>query len=103
MPYKETIDGMEFTFLTKEDIARNAAIAAAAPAWISVEERLPATNDFVVCWYRDTEGDYYPTIGSYGQLPTGEMCWTTDVDNNENAYPIDEITHWMPLPEPPNN
>ena len=69
--------------------------------WISVDERLPESEDWVVVWYQDKDGDYFPTVGayrSYGSLP---RQWVTDVDNSELAYPPEKITHWMPLPPPP--
>ncbi len=69
--------------------------------WISVEDRLPETEEWVAVWYRDKDGDYFPTVGRYAKVPSGKMCWATDVDNNELAYPPEKITHWMPLPKPP--
>ena len=75
------------------------AVEVTIPKWISVDDRLPETNDWVVVWYRDKDGDYFPTVGKYNSQ---ENYWTTDVDNSETAYPPDKITHWMPLPEPPH-
>jgi len=67
------------------------------PEWISVKERLPENDDWVLIWYRDKDGDYYPTVGRFKE----NGCWSTDVDANDFAYPPEEITHWMPIPEPP--
>lgn len=75
----------------------------AGPKWISVQDKLPDTEDWVVVWYRDKDGDCFPTIGSYGERAFGRKYWTTDVDLNDAAYPPAAITHWMPLPEPPKN
>lgn len=67
------------------------------PEWISVKERLPENNVWVLIWYRDKDGDYFPTVGQYVE----HNLWATDVDSNDRAYPPEEITHWMPIPEPP--
>lgn len=70
----------------------------AAPRWISAEDALPEPGEWVVAWYADKDGDYFPTIGKY----VGKTCsWTTDVDDNDHAYPPVKITHWMRLPKPP--
>jgi hypothetical protein len=55
--------------------------------WISVEERLPRSGDTVLVYYR--RGDYR---GADIMRYIGR--WLT-VD------PLVEVTHWMPLPEPP--
>lgn len=65
--------------------------------WISVEERLPETSEWVVVWYCDKDGEYFPTIGMYR-----DGGWFTDVDNNDSAFPPVKITHWMRLPKPPD-
>lgn len=66
------------------------------PRWISVEERLPETETWVLCWYVDIDGDKWHTVG---KLLKGGI-WAVDI------YEMDEpeyytVTHWMPLPEPP--
>lgn len=66
--------------------------------WISVEDRLPETDDRVLVWYCDKDGDFFPAVGRYGEK---EERWITDVDDNDHAWPPVKITHWMPLPEPP--
>lgn len=64
--------------------------------WISVKDDLPEDDKWVVCWYRDTHGCYYPTAGMHTQ-----HGWETDM-NDDNGYPVEEITHWMPLFPPQN-
>lgn len=58
---------------------------ADAQRWISVEERLPENNDLVMVW---CDGVFY--FGCY--FPTVRK-WISDGA---------KITHWMPMPEPPN-
>lgn len=61
------------------------------PGWIPVEERLPERNEIVLAF--DQGG---VTVGSYS--PMLEDWWTLQVDR---MAPGAVVTHWMPLPEPP--
>ena len=73
--------------------AENAALREKVPQWISVEDRLPIDrlSKYLVA-FRDAGGSivdmarYFPSDG-----------WTCD--NWE--VPQDLITHWMPLPDSP--
>lgn len=74
------------------------------PQWIPVSERLPdampnvLTTDGVYVWQM-----YYGPSRSIGYKITGAanpVCWRDESDH----YPATAtITHWMPLPEPPNS
>ena len=71
-------------------------LAKRVPCWISVEERLPEYNEYVLCWYTDSDGLKWHTIGRFCEW---NHLWDLDI-----AYDHDEkkiVTHWMPLPEPP--
>ena len=58
--------------------------------WISVGERLPERNtEVLVC---DTKEDYV-SVWEY----IGDGLWL----GNEIIWATEDITHWMPLPEPP--
>lgn len=59
--------------------------------WIPVGERLPERNEIVLAF--DQGG---VTVGSYS--PMLEDWWTLQVDR---MAPGAVVTHWMPLPEPP--
>lgn len=69
--------------------------------WISVEERLPRYNDKVLV-YRPTMGEKIlaDTYKGYYNEDTGdwEEGW---VNFGQNLIGMNVITHWMPLPEPP--
>lgn len=56
--------------------------------WIPCSERLPSDFSYVLCSGRDGMG-ILRYIGAK---------W---LDENALAYSVNEITHWMPLPEPP--
>lgn len=67
------------------DVTRLAAEAAVERDWISVEERLPEPGVDVFAAYRNR----YITMGT-----AGDDWLEEDIEDGN-------ITHWMPLPEPP--
>lgn len=58
--------------------------------WINVKERLPKENEWVI-------------VGGKNIVDTGILTdkkfYHLDIKYCELAY----VTHWMPLPNPPNN
>lgn len=64
----------------------------ALPRWISVEERLPEKGVFVVVYYGHFIGNLMDVYMWDGE------CWRSSTGYLEDA---ENITHWMPLPEPP--
>ena len=60
------------------------------PGWISIKERLPKDFDQALVY----DGDKHYPIGSCHKGESG--IWYSDM-----AYGMGTITHWMPLPEPP--
>ena len=67
--------------------------------WIPVTERLPNTAERVLVCKTWLGTVYKPVYGYYQDFPNQKGCWyvLTDV----GYYPQREVTHWMPLPEPP--
>ena len=55
--------------------------------WISVEDRLPEDGRHLVYWTTD-DGEW-----SGQSVADFLLCWIVQDDLN--------VTHWMPLPEPP--
>ena len=76
----------------REEDARDAFLAgyaAAQPKWVSVKERLPKKRQLV--WtYSDDKKSSYGMMLRHG-------VWEVIRDGCE----LIEVTHWMPLPEPP--
>ena len=71
--------------------------------WISVKDRLPDSNGLYIVTACDEgcaagEGIWYDTVVVTAEYYNG--CWTWYEGGQE--YDLDGIvTHWMPLPEPP--
>lgn len=94
-------------FTSKKDTAFSAwqacAIHPTEPQWISVNDRLPElktcdvdslTSSAVLCYMK------------YDQILVGrlegyddDLSWFTDDSEHWNLH--QDVTHWMPLPEPP--
>lgn len=64
-----------------------------ADEWISVEERLPEPLERVVAF--DSRGNMFTAV--YISHMTGKNAWCSPL-----CY-CGEVTHWMPLPGPPEN
>lgn len=68
--------------------------------WISVKDRLPEEHTDVLCRVPSV-------INQYGSLMVTAsynkelLCWI-DYMGNEMMNAVTLVTHWMPLPEPPN-
>ena len=104
----------------KDEVAEAFDLAIAAlerDRWISVEERLPEENEAVnIIWINRSPVIYYQDIKDKPQSATGvyyrgDWYWWSAVvqdylaeygkwepDKMDSAI---EVTHWMPLPEPP--
>ena len=62
--------------------------------WISVKDRLPEFGEKVLI--TDVSGDVL--VYSLEQTCSGECWWEDEYWNWYN-----DVTHWMPLPEPPKD
>ncbi len=75
--------------------AREKEIEEFENPWISVENRLPLDTKTVLAWVPNNLCHYMVTL-----RPNGEWSsWQGDY----RYWWCDEITHWMPLPEPPED
>ena len=74
-----------------------------ATQWISVEERLPERNGTYIATACDEGEPYDEIIWNDTVVVCAEYykgCWTWE--ENSTEYSLDGIvTHWMPMPEPP--
>lgn len=96
--------------------------------WISINEKLPSESKDVLCltkllngkrkqfvgnytkgheiefWEDDYDGEYDPIEEQYGKLflkPGWYELEETPGGNYDEVWMKREVTHWMPLPEPP--
>lgn len=80
-------------------------------AWISAADRLPDIGQSVLCchFYGGEYMDCFVAL-PVKVRPSGGAVWEAD-NSGLDAYNYDggatitvdvEVTHWMPLPEPPN-
>lgn len=68
------------------------------PRWIPVEERRPEYNARVLAFDMRAKNKYIGIWTREKDPDDGNDCW---FDSAGWWYAFDEITHWMPLPEPP--
>lgn len=78
--------------------AEELAAAQERPRWIPLTERLPETDEPVLCWYEYFRyGDYNRMYQIYGIGYYINGMWVGDVSNGRSC----KVLAWMPLPEPP--
>lgn len=65
--------------------------------WVSVADGLPEDGEEVLCWiHNDAMGDSYATVGHYD---TTFKMWDLDSEYALSRH----VTHWMPIPEKPED
>ena len=79
---------------TSEEIAENLiSNGVTVQEWISVEEKLPENGGYVVCIAkRNPFSRFMPMVARIEK-----NGWVNPITEQY----ISEVTHWMPLPEPP--
>lgn len=71
--------------------------------WISVEDRLPASETPVLVWFKNKEvrvASLEWEFPSYEDNYLAYRYWDCPYNDGQDWEWFD-ITHWMPLPEPP--
>lgn len=96
----QACDGNRVQEYVKLERLRN-ALSGNSPVtpdgWISCSERMPNDKQYVWCWgksYGWTECDTFE-----GYYDWSRNKWWAVTDDVEE--PASKVTHWMPLPEPP--
>lgn len=77
---------------------RKGVVGASTPQWVSVKDRLPDDGDTVLVIGRKV-GEMRFDIPRISEYSGGE--WWADSGDYLICYSGVEITHWMPMPEPP--
>ena len=99
-PYGNDCDIFEACNLYRDALAYITQLEARVPKWISVEDRLPEDDVDVIVYAVSNNGGYtivitFHTHRLYGLNIEG---WASPWQYFSMHY---TITHWMPLPEPP--
>ena len=63
--------------------------------WINTADAVPGDDSYVLVADR-FEHEYIVTEGSFGIRPNSAYMW-----HALDGEPLLNVTHWMPLPEPP--
>lgn len=97
--YNEAADAIEeLSKRVDESIPKDDAeiliAEVAKPRWIPVTERLPEHLTSVIV--RRKDGGIF--IWEYFDTSPTDECW---IDDSMNVYSFYDVTHWMPLPQPP--
>lgn len=92
-----TRDGCFEAFLEQKKRAEDLE-AALAMKWISVDERLPQERIRVLAWDGAIVEDCF--YGKPGSITQQHLCCDWRLTWNEALNP--GITHWQPLPAPPD-
>ena len=82
------VDGLDYVFGCAADYL--IANGVTVQEWISVKDRLPEVGKKVLVYCKENKNDY--EIGAYSDTYRGFFVRQTWYEN---------ITHWMPLPQPP--
>lgn len=77
--------------------------------WINVEDRLPDTNGRYICAHKPFYGNLVIDICHFASPANnvglkrirdrGPVWYNTDCEYGD--FVVSGVTHWMPLPEPP--
>ena len=85
----------ESALVLKKEIEK---LRGQVPRWIPVEERLPEYGVRVLATDMYEEDDCTGIWTREEDKDDADGCW---YDEHGWWHALDEVTHWMPLPEPP--
>ena len=90
-----------------KETMRMAVDALRSQQWISVKDRMPEkTGSYLVFYHEWSGGAFLPTYEDFKIRVmrfsnSRKWCYPVCVDKRCEADTNREVTHWMPLPEPP--
>ena len=68
--------------------------------WISITEQMPKIETFVLV-ARPAYKGMSVTVATYKESDHGGLIWVETNEDMENLFFLKDVTHWMPLPLPP--
>lgn len=87
--------GYEGALCTVRDLIADMSTVPAYGEWVKTANRLPEEQKEVLIYLPEYDS---VEIAALFEIPSMNLReWT----QNEDAYMLDEVSHWMPLPEPP--
>ena len=99
--------------LPTDELERNGLVAAVGVEpirWISVKDRMPSNYDEVMIWprpdfgYDSFTGHFNPRADGLAYGSSGVAGWFSSCCERDGVSLIRvNVTHWMPMPEPPSN
>ena len=118
----DALDNIWESINTALRVAQVASPVAQQPTWVSVADRMPTAGVKVLVCYRNSYGNLRRTCAHYSPLHMvdastwdggepdetedgtfePEGWWEEPVELERVEFIADEVTHWMPLPEPPD-
>ena len=121
MTFPKTIDEFIdlYTFVDRKEVYTNGseliqvfrvqqALDHYLPKWISVKERLPDIGQIVLTYCNDRGAEYKVLRRAFSDLYKAAGLgdgWYWESIDYMTEYPDEfgngEVTHWMPLPDPP--
>ena len=94
------VKNLEAADLIEQQAVRIAELEAKVPRWIPVTERLPENGVPVfVNYIGSNDGKYHPDATAVW-TDYGCFWWEGSLEDCDAEVAV-PITHWMPLPEPP--
>lgn len=114
----DLLDKGEITYSRMVEMLNEIAEKFYEPKWISVEDRPLIVVEPDEGWFTLPDGDKefiaaipYADLSKPDEnnlwwirhcvIDNDSLCIVGDVDNELCGYNVTDITHWMPLPEPP--
>lgn len=88
-------DGYDAALNTLLDYIADMPTALIYGQWVSVKDRLPEEQKEVLIYLPEYDS---VEIAALFTIPSMNL---REWEQNENAYMLDEVSYWMPLPEPP--
>lgn len=104
---KSYVNAMGDLLMQRTERIKAEKAAMAFGRWISVADKAPELDKWVIgygkiCW--EEAFSVRPVRRRELRYPTSRIAWECEETSNEgDNIEIDEVTHWMPLPEPPES
>ncbi|EKY6803315.1 DUF551 domain-containing protein [Escherichia coli] len=93
--FRENKDSSTNNFRETSETSTNSPVTP--DSWISCSERMPNDKQYVWCWGKSYGWTECNTFEGYYDWSRNKWWAVTDIGEE----PASKVTHWMPLPEPP--